>query len=124
VLSIQRGGVEHRLHFQIDPHKTAHRLAVLERVFESFIGQSISVVVGSTPQHPLQAHGLSPTLPFEVEGLDTATSFTPGRRCLHFVRNSLSTRLLFFYAYSAWAKLLSRFMVPIFISDPLLKIDF
>src|SRR5207253_3599865 len=51
----QGRGVGHRLHAQINPGKAAQRLAVIERVFERFIGKGIPLLEKVNAQHPLDA---------------------------------------------------------------------
>ena len=59
----QRGGLRHRLHAQIDAGKGAHRLAVVERIFQSFIGQPIPLLEEVNAPHPLDADRRTPPLP-------------------------------------------------------------
>ena len=53
----QRGGVRHAFGTQVNAGKPAQGLAVVDRVFESFVGQAIPLLEEIHPQHPLQPDG-------------------------------------------------------------------
>ena len=53
----QRRGIGHRFAAaQLDAHKRAQRLAVIERIFQGLVGQRIPLLQKVHAQHPLDAH--------------------------------------------------------------------
>jgi hypothetical protein len=81
----ERGGIGHGLHPEVNPGKAAHRLAVVERVFKSLIGERIPLLKEVHPQHPLDADRLAPTFSLEVMRLDAGNQPRPWHHHLHFI---------------------------------------
>lgn len=91
----KRGGIGHGFHPKVDPGKAAHRLAVVESVFERLIGQRIPLLQKIHPQHPLDPYGLAPTFSLEVMRLDAGNQSRPRHHHLHFVQKPLPAGGLF-----------------------------
>jgi hypothetical protein len=58
----ERGGVGHALGGQVNAGEAPQRLAVVEGVFEGFVGQAIPLLEEIDPQHPLQSDGRATAL--------------------------------------------------------------
>jgi hypothetical protein len=66
----KRRRIRHPFGAQVDAHKQPHRLAVVDRVLQRFVGQSIPLLQKIHPQHPF--HPLRRTAPraFRIMRLD------------------------------------------------------
>ena len=58
----QRGRVWYALDGQIDTHEVAHRLTIVDRIFERLVGERIPLLQEVDPQHALQADGRTAAL--------------------------------------------------------------
>ena len=79
----QRGGVGHPLGLEIKAGETLQCLAVVERVFEGFVGPAIPVLEEIDAHHALQPEGRTPALAFGIEGFDDGEPLRPRDECLH-----------------------------------------
>ena len=68
---------------QINAGKALEGLAVVEGVFEGFVGQAIPLLEEIDAQHPLQSDGRTSALAFRIEGFDDGEQFRPGNQFLH-----------------------------------------
>src|SRR5829696_7663373 len=105
--------VRHPLHRQINPGKTPHRLAVVQRFLHRLVSQRVPLLQKVNPQHPLQRHRRTTALALRIKRLyprhqprpQPAPAKTGGTTCSISARN-LSRRVCFFLlAYSACEKL-------------------
>lgn len=79
----QRGGVGHACGAQINAGKTWQRLAVVERVFERFVGQPIPLLEEIDAQHPLQTEGRTTALARGIMRLEDGQELAPQGDGLH-----------------------------------------
>ncbi len=79
----KRRRVGRGLDAQIDPGKGAHRLAVVDRVFECFIGQSIPLLQKIEAQHPLDPDGRTPAQTQRIVRLNQSRQPGPGHHLFH-----------------------------------------
>ncbi len=79
----QRSGVGHALGAQLNARETAQRLAVVERVFEGFVGEGISWLKKIDAQHQFQPNGWTPALALGIRRLDDGEQPRPWDDFLH-----------------------------------------
>jgi len=79
----QGGGIGHAFGAQIKAGKIPQGLAVVERVFEGFIGKAIPLLEKIDPQHPLQAQRWPTAFALGIEGFDDGQQLRPRNHCLH-----------------------------------------
>ena len=79
----ERRGVRHALGIQVDASEAAQRLAVVEGVFEGFIGQAIPLLEEIDPQHPLQPDRRAAALALRIVRRDDGQQPGPRENCLH-----------------------------------------
>ena len=79
----ERGGVGHPLGGQINAGKSLQCLAVVERVFEGFVGQPIPLLEKIHPQHPLQPDGRASPFAFGIKRFDNGQQFGPWNEGFH-----------------------------------------
>ena len=90
----ERRRIGHRFHSQINAGKCPHGLAVIEGIFERFIGQRIPLLEKVNAQHPLDAHRRPPTLPLGIVRCDHPTKPLPRHHLLHLPKKPLPPRHL------------------------------
>jgi hypothetical protein len=79
----ERRGGGHALGGQIKAGKSLEGLTVVERVFQSFVGQAIPLLEKLHPQHPLQPEGRASAFAFGIERLNDGQPFRPRNDRFH-----------------------------------------
>ena len=77
------GGVGHPVGGQINAGEPPHRLAVVDGIFDGFIGQTIPLLEEIHPQHALQTDGRTATLPLRIERFNDRQQPRPRNDFLH-----------------------------------------
>ena len=80
----QGGGIGHGFHTQVDTRKEAHRLAVIDGVFERLVGQRIPLLEEVDAQHALDPDGRTAAPPRGIMGLNQRHQACPRHHPLHF----------------------------------------
>ena len=81
---VQEGrGVGHALGAEVNAREALPRLAVVERVFEGFIGQPIPWLEEIDAQHQFQPNGWTPALALGIRRLDDGEQPRPWDDFLH-----------------------------------------
>jgi hypothetical protein len=79
----ERGGIGHPLRGQIHAREPAQRLAVVERVFERFVGQAIPLLEEIHPQHALQPDGRAAAFALRIERFNDGQQPRPRNDVFH-----------------------------------------
>ena len=79
----ERGGVGHALGTEINAGQVLQRLAVVEGVFEGFVGEGIPLLEEIHPQHPLQSDGRTSAFALGIMRLDDDQQLGPRDDFLH-----------------------------------------
>lgn len=79
----ERGGAGHALGAQVDAGKAAQGMAVVEGVFERFLGQAIPLLEKIDPRHPLHADGRTAARTLGVMWLNHGQQLAPRQDFLH-----------------------------------------
>ena len=79
----ERGGVGHAVCGEVNAGKALERLAVVEGVFEGFVGQAIPLLEEIDPPHPLQSDGRATAFAFRIEGFDDGQQSHPRDEGFH-----------------------------------------
>ena len=79
----QRSGVGHALGAQLNARETAQRLAVVERVFEGFVGEGISWLKKIDAQHQFQPNGWTPALSLGIMRFEDGELLRPRDDLVH-----------------------------------------
>jgi hypothetical protein len=78
-----RRRVRHRVAVQLDTGKAAQRLAVIKRILDRLVGQTVPLLHNVDPQHALQPDRRPAALALWVEGLETLHQPRPRHHFLH-----------------------------------------
>ena len=90
----QRRGVGHLLPRQVDAHEVAHRLAVVDRIFQAFVAQAVPLLQKVHAQHAWHADRRAAYAPTAgVVRLDTCDQRRPRHHLLHLAQEPLAPRL-------------------------------
>ena len=86
----QGGGVGHGIGGEVDAEERTHGLAVVNGVFERFVGQSIPLLEEVEAQHALQTDGRAASLAVGVSALNRREKLIPRDDLLHGCEKLLS----------------------------------
>jgi hypothetical protein len=93
---VQQGRrVRHRVAVQLDPGKAAQRLAVVQRIFQRLVGQTVPLLQKVDAQHPLQPDRRAAALALRIERPQSLDQPRPRHHLLHLGQKLVAPRLLF-----------------------------
>ena len=90
----QRCRIGHRLATQVDAHKVAHRLTVIDRILKRLVRQPIPLRQEIHPQHPLDPNRRSPSATFGIIHFNQLHQPLPRNHLLHFAKKAFPPRQL------------------------------
>ncbi len=92
----QGGGVGNGIDREVDPEEGAHGLAVVNGIFECFVGQPIPLLEEVKAQHAFKSDGWPASLAVWISGLDRSEKIIPRDDFLHGREELLAPRDLAF----------------------------